>query len=146
HGPMVFGTCRRILRHRQDAEDASQAALLVLARKAALLTDECVGPWLYGVACHIALKHRDANARACTREHQAAAMKDEASPHPNASQLAVVDEILKSLPEDLRKPIILCVLEGWKCDEAAKQLGWSLRTLERRLGKAKELLRERLTA
>src|SRR5947209_7942862 len=64
HGPMVFGVCRRALRHRQDAEDAFQATFLVLARKAgSVFPPELVGNWLYGVALKTAVRSRAANAR-----------------------------------------------------------------------------------
>src|SRR4051812_32998089 len=51
HGPMVLGVCRRALHHVQDAEDATQATFLLLARKAASIKSRgMVGNWLYGVA------------------------------------------------------------------------------------------------
>src|SRR4026207_916126 len=51
HGPLGFGARRRILSNMHDAEDAFQAAFLVLAKKAATVKPRAlVGNWLYGVA------------------------------------------------------------------------------------------------
>src|SRR5262245_13225696 len=56
HGPMVLGTCRRILGHLHDAEDAFQAVFLVLARKAGSISrKDLLANWLYGVAHRTAL-------------------------------------------------------------------------------------------
>src|SRR5689334_1777902 len=65
HGPMVYGVCRRVLHHTQDAEDAFQAAFLMLARKAdSIGKRESISGWLYTVAFRIALR---AKARAGRR-------------------------------------------------------------------------------
>ena len=64
HGPLVLSVCSRILRHRQDAEDAFQAVFLVLARRAAdVWPRDAVGAWLYGVAYRVAQKARAIRAR-----------------------------------------------------------------------------------
>src|SRR6266851_251880 len=69
HGPMVLGVCRRVLRHDQDAEDACQAAFLVLARKAGSIRKrDCAGSWLHGVAYRIARNLSREIARRRARE------------------------------------------------------------------------------
>src|SRR5438105_12952493 len=57
HGPMVYGTCRRIANNGPDADDAFQATFFVLARRAASIrATDAVGSWLHGVAVKVARK------------------------------------------------------------------------------------------
>src|SRR5262245_58892654 len=72
HGPLVWGACKRVLRHAQDAEDAFQATFLVLARKAgSIARPEALGSWLYGVAFRIASRAKAMSAKRLARESQA---------------------------------------------------------------------------
>src|SRR5262249_45350486 len=82
HGPMVHGACRRGLRDDHDAEDAFQATLLVLARKAASICNrESLGGWLYQVAYRVALRARDGALRRTCHERQVAELPAVADPH-----------------------------------------------------------------
>src|SRR5262249_60811647 len=57
---------------------------------------------------------------------------------------AVLDEELLGLPEKYRLPLLLCYLRGRRREDAARELGWSLRTLDRRLEQGRDRLRLRL--
>jgi RNA polymerase sigma factor (sigma-70 family) len=148
HGAMVLAACRRELGPTADADDACQAAFLVLARKAAAVRRaDAVGAWLYGVARRVARKHMAAAARRRGRE---APLADLPGPDTTAAVtwrdgLRVLDEELDRLPDAYRAPLVLCYLEGRTQDEAARQLGWSLGTFRGRLERGRARLRDRLT-
>src|SRR5579885_1567699 len=73
HGPLVYGTCLRILGNRTDTDDAFQAVFFVLARRAhTLKRDRSIGPWLHGVALRVAKKLRGQIVRRRLREMSAA--------------------------------------------------------------------------
>ena len=62
HGPMVVATCRAILEHEHDVEDAFQATFLVLARKARSV--RAPAPWAAGcTAWPIASRSRQRGKR-----------------------------------------------------------------------------------
>jgi RNA polymerase sigma factor (sigma-70 family) len=145
HGPMVLGVCRRVLRHHQDAEDAFQAAFLVLARKAAAVRRETLGNWLYTVAYRAALEARAAAARRRARERQVETMPDPEVPPPDVQDWRpLLDRELHRLPEIYRAAVVLCDLEGKSRKEAAGELGIVEGTLSSRLAKARGLLAWRL--
>jgi RNA polymerase sigma factor (sigma-70 family) len=147
HGAMVLSTCRRILGHQQDAEDAFQATFLVLARKAGSVRwQDTVGHWLHQAAYRISLRTKSSTHRRRTHEQEAGRMvKPEPLPKAGCCALAsILDEELQQLPEKYRAPLVLCYLEGQAQAEAAKRLGYSEATLNRRLSEGREQLRVRL--
>jgi RNA polymerase sigma factor (sigma-70 family) len=147
HAPMVWGVCRRVLRHHQDAEDAFQATFLVFVRKAtSIASPELLASWLYGVAYQTALNARTTVARRRARERQVAQM-----PEPEVVQQdlwndlqPLLDQELSSLPAKYRILVVLCDLEGKTRKEAAQQLGCPEGTVAGRLARARVLLARRL--
>jgi RNA polymerase sigma factor (sigma-70 family) len=147
HGPMVLSVCRAVLRHRQDAEDAFQAAFLVLARRAAAIRrGDSLAGWLHGVARRVALKARAAAARRRARE---AAVPPPVPPAPGddltwGELRGLLHEELARLPDQLRAPLLLCYVEGLTRDEAARRLGWPATTVKGRLDRGRKMLHDRL--
>src|SRR6516164_11507253 len=99
YGPLVLGVCRRVLHNTHAAEDAFQAAFLVLVRKApSLLCCERLGGFLYRVAYRLALRARANEARRRQREAQAARSRTESDSQPTTES-----ELIVALEEELQK-------------------------------------------
>jgi RNA polymerase sigma factor (sigma-70 family) len=147
HGPMVLSVCQRRLHRTQDIEDAFQATFLVLLRKAAKYPwREGIGGWLHGVASRVALRVHAETVRSVAVVGRAA---EEVHADPleqlTARELfAAFDEELTRLPATYRDPLVLCCLQGHPQEEAARQLGWSLSTVRRRLESGRKLLHTRM--
>jgi RNA polymerase sigma factor (sigma-70 family) len=151
HGPLVHGVCRRVLGAGPDLDDVFQATFVVLLKKVASIRKQAsVASWLYGVAYRLAIdlksQRRRRQARAdlqSVAENQA--MHNDPSRCASLRELtAVLDEELQRLPAWARAAVVTCHLEGMSYTEAAEHLGWRLGTLKTRLGRARNLLRQRL--
>ena len=145
YGPMVLGTARRLVGDTHDAEDVFQAVFLSLARLAkSIRRGRALPAWLHTTTCRVAAKLR------ANRRLPAAPLPERYEPCDPAAGLvwrevcAALDEELQRLPQRLRSPLVLCYLSGLTRDEAARQLGWPLGTLKRRLEEGRHVLRVRL--
>src|SRR5262245_49776171 len=147
HGPMVRGACLRLLGNHADADDVFQATFLVLARRAGGVRQPgAIGAWLHGVACRLARKVRRRRRCDLPIEPQIA-VADPSVPFAEACWREVrqlLDHELEQLSDSLRLPLVLCYLQELTRDEAAARLGWSVRTLDRRLQRGREVLQARL--
>jgi len=146
HGPMVLGVCRRVTGNHADADDAFQAAFLVLVHKArAVSPGHFLGPWLYGVAYRTAMKAKSTAARRRARE---APLPDELCADDRdggGDELAGrLDREIQNLPERYRAAVVLCELQGLSYREAAIRLGVKEGTLGGRLSRARAMLARRL--
>ena len=151
HGPCVYRVCRRLA--PRSADDAYQATFLVLACRATSVKKAAsVGSWLVGVAGRVA-------RQMARRERRTAGVSrlvgnpSEGAPHqpaytgrsPDTAELAaILDDELTRLPDRYLAPVVLCLVNGRTQEQAAAELGGSVRTLRRRLDQAKSLLRLRL--
>lgn len=141
HAAMVYGTCRRITRHEQDAEDACQDTFLELARQAGRVNG-CVGGWLHAVASRIALRVRAAHRRVEALDEETLVAQD-GEPDRQAL-LRAVDAALGSIDDGLRAVLVLRFLEGQTQEEIAQETGMSQPTVHRRIAQALEGLHQEL--
>jgi RNA polymerase sigma factor (sigma-70 family) len=139
HGPMVLRTCQRLTGNPSDAEDAAQAAFLVLSQKCASVKENLAG-WLYKVAQDSAYQVVRAKKRRARREETRAQMV-RSTPLPDIDLREELDAALVRLPERERMAVVLRYLEDRDYAEAARLAGCSEATMRWRAMKGLDRLR-----
>jgi RNA polymerase sigma-70 factor (ECF subfamily) len=139
----VFLTLVGLLRTREDAEDALQAAFLTAWRKLPTLRrpDRFVS-WLFRIARN---KARDAARRQRERPGTEMVGEDLVCPGDGASETEELERLVASLRPETRALVLLIAVEGWTAEDAALAVGRSASTVRRRYARALRHLRDRLT-
>jgi RNA polymerase sigma factor (sigma-70 family) len=140
HQGMVYRTCARLLANHQDAEEATQAAFVMLAQQAGRIRESLAG-WLHKVARDVAIQLLRTRARRARRERVAAMRQIGYALDPSAELREELDWALDRLPVPLREAVILRYLEGREQEEAARLAGCPRGTLSRRSSEGLNRLR-----
>lgn len=147
HAGLIQRVCKGVLGDHHAAEDAAQAAFLILARKAHTFAGRgSVIGWLYRISRRVAIRLAKDRTR-----HLANSSGLDRIPVVQRESATSIDEVealcgeIDRLPERYRVPVLLCFFEGLTHAEAARRTGWAIGTVAGRLARAKDLLARRLS-
>lgn len=141
---LVFRVAHGVLRNCQDAEDVAQETFLKLYRSGAWKRIEDEKAFLARTAW------REAIDRLPKREQESLTVQHEeissqtASPESDAfecSERALLRKLIDTLPEDLRRPLVLSALEELNSPQIAQIMGIPEGTVRTRLQRARAELK-----
>ena len=144
YGHLVFLRCRSILREEAEAKDALQDVFVRAMRyQRSLDRAECPLGWLYRTAERCCFDRLRKRRREVVVEPEALArVARDGLPHDAAEAREVVLSFLERFDPKVQQVAVLHYLDGLPQEEIATQLGWSRRTV----GKKLDLLRLRAAA
>lgn len=163
HMDAAYNLALWLVRSRADAEDVVQDAYLRAFRAFHTLTGDDVRPWLLTIVRNVAYRALSNRGRAANvisldgslpgrDDHESAAFEI-ASDEPSVEmQLigkgdqALVHAALAELPPAFREVIVLRELKGLSYQEIARVAGIPVGTVMSRLSRARDQLKQRLTA
>jgi RNA polymerase sigma-70 factor (ECF subfamily) len=151
HARLVYRIAYSVLRNHHDAEDATQETFVRVVRartKLAKVAD--VRNWLARIAWRVAVECRKKSSQVLTEE---IAVDHLAGQEIQADELVLgreMSEILEclipSLPPKLRDAVTLSTVEEMSPADVAQVLGINEAKVRSRLFRARQVLREKLTA
>src|SRR5436190_2777653 len=144
--PLVFTLCRQVLRHPQDADDASQLVLLELIDKLGEIQDAThYRQWIHRACFHIALNMKRSQRRRREHEREKAERSATATPLLAEDPAESVYEHLAKLDAETRALVVSRYVERRSVQDLASSSGCSTVTVWRKLERAREELLQSLS-
>jgi RNA polymerase sigma factor (sigma-70 family) len=144
--PLAYRVALAVLRHRQDAEDVAQEALVLAWSRFHTLRDrQRFRSWLARIAWRRALDRRRAQRRRAERE--AVVVESGPTPEESAATSERADRVwheVDALPEKLRIVVVMYGLLGHDVRDVARLLDLPEGTVKSRLFLARRALADRL--
>ncbi len=141
HVDRVHAICARVVRDPVDALDASQEALLAIARRIDRFDGRSAfTTWLYRVATNAALDEVRRRGRRPTPAETLDHVATSRGPEDPATASVDVHAALARLPEEFRVPVVLRDLEGLDYAEITSILGIPPGTVRSRIARGRTLL------
>jgi len=134
YGAMVYRRCAAILGSNEAARDAVQEVFLrVIERRQQFRGESSPSTWLYAVATlHCLQQLRDRAGRLAKLQHLADQPVAAAATRGPEEQLALV-RLLDSEPDEVRLMVYLHYVDGMTMEEIASTVGYSRKTVSRRV-------------
>ena len=147
HQRMVFSLALRVTGEHGAAEEVAQDVFLELHRGGDKLeSEDHVRFWLRRVTVHRAtdaLRKKSRQPEAGAEEWMEEQYVQDNSEGLNAAVIVLLEELLRTLPEQMRVVIVLRYQEDMLPDEIAKLLGQPVATVKSNLQRGLQLLRRK---
>ena len=145
HQAMVYSLALHFLRDPAIAEDVAQEVFLELYRSlASIKSADHLRFWLRKVACHRSIDRARRNRRNVTLNLDDVPESATAAPADDPLFEGRLWRLVQSLPEKPRVALILRYQEDLTVPEVAEVMGMPRNTVKSLLGRAVDLLREKL--
>jgi RNA polymerase sigma-70 factor, ECF subfamily len=157
YGDRVYGLSLRMLRHPQDAEDATQEVWeRTLRGLSGFRGDSSLATWLYGITMNVCLTRIDKGTRSrvvTTDDPPGDPHFDPSDGSPDAERCALsaearvaIERALGELEPEFRAVILLRDREDLRYEEIAQALEIPINTVKTRIHRARLVLQEKLEA
>ncbi len=142
----VYALCQSRLKSTVDAEDATQETFLRgFARMDELRSQEAIGGWLRGIAKHVCIdfvrRQKVRKTSDADIESVVTTRDDDVGQREQRQRLI---QMVQDLPEPLAEIVLLHYYEQMTYDEMAKWLDIARSTVNERLSKARQKLRQKM--